>query len=252
MAILDRLMGRHAAQVATARWYDLESAGYFEIAGVVHHKDALRSIFGRRHVERTVISQSPIGDTGMTLQISSGTTGQEIVETLAELRRDPRNRQDTNAVEVRIQDRLVGYIPRQYARDWSRFLAACEVEGYGVRAHARVWVGDDHYYVNLHAHKSANYLTPIAEAAEIRALAVRAKQAEADRLRVQAERERERADRLFERIAARESREADKAAAATWKAAGRCARCGGEIEAHQGRGRPSIYCGACLARVRAR
>jgi hypothetical protein len=244
VGFLDRFRGRGDEQNAL-RWFDLEPAGYFEIAGVAHHKDALRAIFGTREVHRNVVSESPIGDTGLTLTISTGTTGQEILEVPAELRRDPRNRYDANAVEVRISDLLVGYIPTDAAPAWSRFLSTCEAEGYRVRAMARVWVGDDRYYVNLHAHRTAKHLPPLEAQAELRELAERAAKADVEWARVSAERDREKADRLFEKIAAKDARAANLARESAWRAAGRCERCGGALEPHVGRGRPSIYCGAC-------
>lgn len=212
MSILKRLFGaRPAAPAPTAGWYDLPRGGYFEVAGVVHHKAELARVFPPR----------PADDDPL------------IVEVDAVIARDRTNRHDPNAVAVLLHGQLAGYIPRQHASAWASFLDRVEAEGYGVRATARVWIGNSAYYVNLRADEEATYPTPSEREAEREA-----KQRAAA----------EKAARGEERAAARAQRAEQRTLEAERRAAGLCPDCGNTVERNEGRGRPPVYCADCRAR----
>jgi hypothetical protein len=78
----------------------------------------------------------------------------------ATLHRDPQNPYDPNAVAVLLDGYLAGYIPKEKAPAWSRYLARLEAAGYRARVHARIWIGNDSYWLNLRADDDANYQWP--------------------------------------------------------------------------------------------
>lgn len=210
MAFLRRLLGGEDKQDQRAtNWFDVPAVGSFEVAGVAHHKQEIAKVI------------PPVRGESETREVP------------AVLRRDPGNNFDPNAVEVLIGGQLVGYVPRSSAAAWSRFLDRLEREGYAARAAARVWVGENAWFVTLHARPNADYRTPSEEAA------FQQKQAEADAAKAakQAERDALRAQHAESAQLAEERR-----------ARGVCVSCGATIEREPGkRGRPSVYCATCRA-----
>lgn len=210
MAFLRRLLGGKDQPRSDIRWFDVPTGGSFEVAGVVHHKlDIARVI-------------PPVRGEPQTLEVA------------ALLRRDPANEHDPNAVEVLIGSQLVGYVPRGSAEDWSHFLTRLEREGLSARATARVWVGENAWFVTLLARPTANYRTPSEEVADGEARA----KTEATKAAKQAERQTVKSERVETARLAEERR-----------ALGLCLACGGAIEREPGkRGRPSVYCASCRAK----
>jgi DNA polymerase-3 subunit epsilon len=136
-------------------------------------------------------------------------------------------------VEVLIEGKLVGYVPRGSAEDWSYFLKRLEREGLAARATARVWVGESAWFVTLLARPNANYRTPSEEAAF---------------QQKQASTEAAKAAKQAERQAAQSERAETARLAEERRAQGLCLACGGAIEREPGkRGRPSVYCASCRA-----
>ena len=111
MGFLRRLAG--GGDKPPPEWV-VPQGNYIEVAGVAHHVVELGKVFGR--VEEQFIEDMP-----------------------ATLIRDPRNKYDPNAVEVRIRGALAGYLPREIAAAWSARLAEAEARGLTVRANAHVW-----------------------------------------------------------------------------------------------------------------
>ena len=208
MAFLRRLLGGKDQPVQSdVRWFDVPTGGSFEVAGVVHHKQDIAKVI------------PPVRGDPQTLEVA------------AVLRRDPANEHDPNAVEVLIGGRLVGYVPRASAEDWSYFLMRLEREGLSARATARVWVGESAWFVTLLARPNANYRTPSEEAAY-----------EEERARTEAAK----AAKQAERQAVKSERAETGRLAEERRALGLCLACGGAIEREPGkRGRPSLYCASC-------
>ncbi|TAM68317.1 MAG: hypothetical protein EPN50_05070 [Chloroflexota bacterium] len=210
VGFLRGLLGRSGgSRGSEPTYFDIPPLGYLGVHGTLHHLPELVRIF-RPGPEKVIVDVPAI------------------------LIRDPRNRYDPNAVQVRVQDRLVGYIPAELAPEWSAYLAGVEAKGMTARATLHVWHRhakyDEHarFYLNLRVEDAP----PGRSRDEIRAERV-AKRA--------AERER----RAMERA---EREEADAAQAEAWRAAGLCPGCGGPVEQSGGRGRPRIYCEVCHAR----
>lgn len=202
MAFLRRLLGVRDPQ-ADPRWFDIPAEGSFEVAGVFHHKAELAAVIAP-------VQGEP-----------------EARAVRAVLRRDPTNEFDQNAVEVRIDGALVGYVPRGSARAWSGWLQRLEQEGLAARASARVWVGDDAWFVTVLARPDASYRTPDEQAAEERRLA----SVKDDRVRKEAN---------------RAALEQTAVLAADRRRAGVCATCGDPIARPAGqRGQPEIQCADC-------
>ena len=111
MGFLRRLTG--SGNTPQPEW-TVPDGDYREVAGVVHHVVELGKVFGRT-------------DEALTADMP------------ATLVRDPRNKYDPNAVEVRIRGVLAGYLPREIAAAWSVRLAEAEARGLVVRAKAHVW-----------------------------------------------------------------------------------------------------------------
>ncbi|MFD0274654.1 HIRAN domain-containing protein [Kitasatospora sp. NPDC127111] len=95
--------------------WQLHTAGFFRqnVAGESYHDVELRRIVG----------PEPAGEKLM----------------VAELRREPRNPHDRNAIRVLIDGNLVGYIPREEAPAYQPELEAVESWGYPAQCPARVW-----------------------------------------------------------------------------------------------------------------
>lgn len=196
---------------------DLPDGGYVDVAGETFHQADLDQIFHP--------GPEP-----------------EISDVPATLRRAPRNRYDSNAVEVRIQGRLAGYIPRELAAEWSSYLAPLEAAGRVVSCQAHVWrchrPGYPHglYYVNVRIASSPRWYLELAERerrrADEEAAAAMAKVVRAD-----------------ERAGAASSRVAAVALKASRKSAGLCVACGGPIAPTSRRGRPPIRCDLCRGQV---
>jgi hypothetical protein len=191
--------------------YEIPRGGYFEVAGVAHHKGDIARIYPPRRPDQDPVTQ----------------------DIFATLRREPENRYDPNAVAVLLEGRLAGYIPKDKAPAWSGYLARLETEGYRARVHARIWIGSDNYYLNLRADDEADYYLPSELAAR-----------EAEQVQLEAEREERRAAKAGAR-AARTHRETQSA---EWRAAGLCLGCGRAVEPKSGgRGRPPVFCASCRA-----
>ena len=134
---------------------------------------------------------------------------------------------------MRIGGQLVGYVPRGSAEAWSSFLARLEREGLAARATARVWVGENAWFVTLRARPNADYRTPLEESAF-----------QQERARSEAAR----AAKNAEREAARSERAESARLAEERRTQGVCVACGEAIEHEPGkRGRPAIYCASCRA-----
>jgi hypothetical protein len=225
MGILSRLFGGPQAEQPKAtgwgQWYDIPGGGYFEIAGVQHHKDNVARRFPPSRGEVQVYDDIPVT-----------------------LHRDPRNRHDPNAVEVRLDNRLIGYIPRESAPAWSGYLARLEAAGYAARATARVRAGAVAYWIYLYADEDADYLMPAEEAErqeQRRLAAIEAQQ-------VREQRAAEKAARAAAREQEREDRAVRHALEDERRAAGVCLSCGGPLETG-GRGRPPVRCADCRAKA---
>jgi hypothetical protein len=93
----------------------LRGSGWFgqEVVGESHYFPALRSLAG------------------------ATSTGER--ETTAHLRREPSNRHDRNAVQVLIDGRLVGYLPRESAAEYGPSLQRVEQSAKVAQCRARVW-----------------------------------------------------------------------------------------------------------------
>ncbi len=212
MGFLKRLLGGgQASQTTQLPLYEIPRGGYFEVAGVSHHKDSIARVYPPRRED-----QDPL-----------------IQDIFATLQREPQNPYDPNAVAVLLEGRLAGYIPKDKAPTWSDYLAGLEAEGYGARVHARIWIGSGAYYLNLRAEDDAGYFLP----SEL-----------ADREAELAQQEAERPERRAARDEARVARTHQEAQAAEWRAAGLCPGCGGQVDVRDGgRGRPRVYCATCRA-----
>lgn len=216
MAFLRRFFGGQSARVP----FDIAPDGFLEVAGVAHHKENLARIYSRS--EEAVIEE-----------------GQ------AELWREPGNRYDPNAVQVRIAGRLVGYLPREAAPAWSAWLASYEAQGRVARVRTHVWrrwgaaYAEPTAYIHLLIHEDPAELA--RREAEEETRTARRQEREEDRL----ERARQRAEQHGQRVAEVIARAEQEHA---WRMAGLCAGCGGPLLHGSGRrGRPSIYCDACRA-----
>ena len=132
---------------------------------------------------------------------------------------------------MRLENRLIGYIPRENAPAWSAYLARLEGAGYGARCSTvRIRAGWTAYWVNLRADPDAAYLLPEEEAERE---TERAKVAQ-ERAASKAARERERTQKAAAREAARAERDAEKALEADRRAARLCISCGRPIGASSG------------------
>jgi ATP-dependent exoDNAse (exonuclease V) beta subunit len=94
---------------------ELRRSGYFrqQVAGESHHTHQLKKVAGREE------------------------EGER--EVYAELRREPANHYDRNAVQVIIDGGVVGYLPREDAPSYQWELTALEEAGLTARCPARVW-----------------------------------------------------------------------------------------------------------------
>jgi DNA polymerase-3 subunit epsilon len=210
MAFVRRLLGGvDRPEERADSWFDVPPVGSFEVAGVAHHKQDIAKVI------------PPVRGEPETLEVP------------AMLRRDPANDFDPNAVGVLISGQLVGYVPRGSAEAWSNFLMRLEREGLVARASARVWVGENAWFVTVHARPNADYRTPIEEAVH-----------QQERARSEAAQAAKRA----KREAARSERAESARLAKERRGQGVCVACGGAIEHEPGkRGRPAIYCTSCRA-----
>lgn len=60
-----------------------------------------------------------VGESNYQPALSQLARGNQLVSVTAELRREPNNKYDTNAVQVIVARQLVGYLPRELAAGWS-------------------------------------------------------------------------------------------------------------------------------------
>ena len=104
-----------SADPSTGKSLLLRGSGWFgqEVVGESHYFQALRSLAG------------------------AALTGER--ETTAHLRLEPSNRHDRNAVQVLIEGRLVGYLPRESAADYVDPLRMVEQSGKVAQCRARIW-----------------------------------------------------------------------------------------------------------------
>ena len=223
MGFLRRLFGSGETNPPEVRAYVLPEAGYFEIAGVEHHKANLA-----RRIPHTREGEDPAVYDDVPVS----------------LRRDPGNAYDSNAVEVLLDDRLIGYIPRDKASAWSAFLAQLEAAGYRARATVRIRAGWSAYWVNLRADPDADYLMPEEEEARQAARL----QADTDRHARREAQASERAARTTAREQARAEREQAKAIERERRENTPCRSCGNPVGPSTGPGRPPVYCADCRAR----
>jgi hypothetical protein len=120
-------------------WFDIpQSGGYFELDAVVHQKDELARFFPPPKPEEEAV----------------------VLDTLATLHRDPSNPNEPNAVEVRIEGWLAGYIPHEHAAAWNAFVARLELEGFVPRASVHLWIAHHYWSIHLRARPDADYRTP--------------------------------------------------------------------------------------------
>lgn len=212
MSFLRRWFGAPPAAV-----YDLPGSGYMDVMGESFHNADLDRIFHP--------GPEP-----------------EISDVVATLRRDPRNRFDPDAVEVRIDGHLVGYLPRGLAGPWSAYLAGFEAQRRIVRCQAHVWrrrtPGYAHglYYINLRIPDSPRHY--FEEEARLRRNA--AETATATRA----------AEPTARSVARSEARATAAALRATRRADGVCIDCGGPIAPTGRRGRPPVRCETCRGAIR--
>jgi hypothetical protein len=127
----------------SAAWYEIPRGGYFAVAGVLHHTDEIARVYPLRRAGHEPVTE----------------------DIFATLQREPQNRHDPNAVAVLLDGHMAGYIPKENAPAWSRYLARLEADGYQARVQARIWIGSDSYYLNLRADEDAEYLLPSEQAA---------------------------------------------------------------------------------------
>jgi hypothetical protein len=141
VGFLRRLLGGGGDQPSAA-WYEIPRGGYFAVAGVVHHTAEIARVYPLRRAGQEPVSQ----------------------DIFATLQRQPQNPHDPNAVAVLLDGHLAGYIPKENASAWSHYLARLEADGYRVKVHARIWIGNDNYYLNLRADEDADYALPSEQA----------------------------------------------------------------------------------------
>lgn len=164
--------------------YDVPSAGSWNIAGVSHHIENLRRVFE---------DPPSNGDSLST-------------DAVASLEREPTNRYDPNAVAVKVQGLLVGYIPAEQALAWNKYVAALQDRALQPQATVTAWRSWDRreyesplYYVSIHARENADYRLPeeIAASGGILTLAPGTPEAERQEKRYQKfqEREQKKADK---------------------------------------------------------
>jgi ssDNA-binding Zn-finger/Zn-ribbon topoisomerase 1 len=201
-------------------WYDLPRSGWFEIDVVEDYRASLAFLF-----PSTGKGEEPAiyDDVAVTL------------------RRDPRNRHDRNAVEVRRRDRVIGHIPRDKAPAWSAYLAKLEAAGYRARAAARVRAGWSVYWIDLLADPDCDYLLPDEQAA----LDAEQQREDAGRAAAEAQRTLERERKTALRAALRQQREAVKALEAERRASGQCLLCGRPLGETSSARRRLVRCADC-------
>ncbi|MFJ5988859.1 HIRAN domain-containing protein [Lentzea sp. NPDC092896] len=104
-----------SAEQVVGRSLMLRGRGWFgqEVVGESHYFKELRGLAG------------------------ATTTGER--EMVAQLRREPSNRHDRNAVQVLIERRVVGYLPRESAAEYAIPLQSVERAGKVAQCRARVW-----------------------------------------------------------------------------------------------------------------
>ncbi|KIQ64638.1 hypothetical protein TR51_10430 [Kitasatospora griseola] len=88
------------------------------------------------HFRQSVVGESYHSD---QLERISGPEAAGEKQLVAELRREPRNPHDRDAIQVLIDGGLVGYVPKEDAPDYQRELKAVESWGYAAQCPARLW-----------------------------------------------------------------------------------------------------------------
>lgn len=96
--------------------------GRVKVVGEQYHKAAIRTAIGTRMDE-----VKPQGQWDQTLELK------------AEIRRQPNNTFDRDAVAIILDGRLVGYIPSEDTGQWQQFLQRLESEGQYAQANAAVY-----------------------------------------------------------------------------------------------------------------
>ena len=179
VSFLRRILGRREGEPTTRRgadagsrlaWWDPPPGGYFEVAGVVHHKDVLARLFPPAQDEPD-----------------------RNVSAVATLLLEPRNPHDPNAVAVQLEGETVGYIPARTAPAWGDLTRRLAAEGLRPRLTAKLWIGQHAWFVNLLAREDGDYRTPGEIAALERAKAAQAADREAAKAAKAAERQAARA-----------------------------------------------------------
>lgn len=214
MSLLSRLLGRASKPPETTDWYEAAPRGDVEVYGTQHHAAALLRL------------------------LRAGTEPAERDVTL-ELRREPTNRYDRNAVALYAGSDLVGYMPRELAPSWSRFVEGHNAAGRRVAVSARVWgVRDIRRLYLAVPNDPADYARAAEREAEIAAK--------------REERQRAHEEAAARRNDARLAQDARDAQAARWRSEGLCVDCGAPIERTGRRGRPAIRCATHAAEERER
>jgi DNA polymerase III subunit epsilon len=152
-------------------WWDPAPGGYFEIAGVAHHKDVLARLF------------PPAPD-----------EPDRNVSATATLLPEPANPYDPNAVAVQFEGETAGYIPARSAATWGDLIRRLAAEGLRPRLTAKLWIGQHVWYVNLLAREDGVYRTPGEIAADEAAKAAAITERESAKAAKVAERAADRAE----------------------------------------------------------
>ncbi len=84
----------------------------------------------------TIVGES--GYQGVIKAIKKQAGGREFVIVL---RPEPQNPYDANAVSIQVDGNVVGYMPRDLAKQWQPVLLAAESEGYVVQGKAAIYGG---------------------------------------------------------------------------------------------------------------
>ena len=177
MGFLRRILGAQPSRGIApnhSTWYDLPDSGYFKVAGVGYYTAEISR----------VVPLQPTGHDPRSLDLT------------ATVERDPENQYDANAVAVRLNGQLAGHIDAEHALAWSAFLARVEGEGYrGASVPARLWIGNEAYFLDIRADEDARYPLPSEAAAYYANLAQQQAEYERQREQQQAELEQRRVDR---------------------------------------------------------
>lgn len=118
--------------------YMMAPTGRTKVVGERHHKKDIRAAIGNRMDE-----VKPLGQWDQSLELK------------AEIRRQPNNTYDHNAVAIILEGRLVAYIPSEDTGSWQPLLQRLESEGRYAQATAAIYSSHgDGYTIILKANPS--------------------------------------------------------------------------------------------------